>query len=237
MELEMEVSRLQVLEKQYYASKYNLEDRIAKHYPARIASASELAKNLQHDIRLREENDIGQFYMMLGKNTFTERKDAGELLLKAVQSGKYADKEIGYYMGFAIIPQQLTELSAPKIVLKGAANHMVELSASDRGSIQRIENAVAALEDRLASERAALDKLNQQIEAAKTQVSQPFEQARELAAALEELNEVNDSLDIGKEDVNLVLDDAPVEKEAVKGGLVVEREEIMEEWEMELEMV
>ena len=114
---------------------------------------------------------------------------------------------------------------------------MVELSASDRGSIQRIENAVASLEDRLASERAALDKLNQQIEAAKTQVSQPFEQARELAAALEELNEVNDSLDIGKEDVNLVLDDASVENVVVKGGLVVEREEIMEEWEMELEMV
>ena len=237
MELEMEVSRLQVLEKQYYASKYNLEDRIAKHYPARIASASELAKNLEHDIRLREENDIGQFYMILGKNTFTERKDAGELLLKAVQSGKYADKEIGYYMGFAIIPQQLTELSAPKIVLKGAANHSVELSASERGSIQRIENAIAALEERLASERAALDKLNQQIEAAKTQVSQPFEQARELAAALEELNEVNDSLDIGKEDLNLVFEDAPVENVVVKGGPVVEREEIMEEWEMELEMV
>ena len=95
-----------MFEKQYYASKYNLEDRIAKHYPARIASASELAKNLEHDIRLREENDIGQFYMMLGKNTFTDRKDAGELLLKAVQSGKYADKEIGYYMGFAIIPRK-----------------------------------------------------------------------------------------------------------------------------------
>jgi hypothetical protein len=120
MELDLEVQRLSILESQYRENRYKLEDSILKRLPAEIAIIAERIKNTETDIERRNKNSSDQFLMRLGKHSFSERKEARELLLKAVLSGQYADKVIGQYRGFDIIPRfQMSILEAPAVTLVG----------------------------------------------------------------------------------------------------------------------
>jgi len=218
MELDIEVQRLRILESQYRAGKYTLEDDVVKRYPARLAGLAENIKGLEADIARRDANTTlgedgkDEFHMRLGKHVFTERKDAGEILLKAVAFNQYADKVIGYYRGFEIIPQEKFMLTdSMKITLKGALSYTVELSDSDVGSIARIENGLNRLEERLIDNRREVENIQRQLEASKLQLSRPFEQDEALQMTISELESVNAALDVDKGgDADAVVDDAPV---------------------------
>jgi len=252
MELDLEVQRLRILEAQYQADRYSMEDNVLKHYPAGIAVAREAIKNIEADIARRDEhivhieknhtpnaihnkdsesadstiidknmapstNGAGAeesraFYMRLGKHEYTERTPAGEMLLKAIQSNQYADKAIGSYCGFTIIPQaHHTFDAAPRIELKGARSYTLELSGSAVGSITRIENAIRGLEAALHTHRGKLTNLQRQITTSKLQLEQPFEQMQELQMTLAELETVNAALDVGHAEEDAVVADEPSE--------------------------
>jgi len=208
MELDLELQRLRILESQYRADRYNLEDSVLKRYPAQIAGIEQRIRGLESDIGRRNNNNVGdEFLITLGKKTFSERKDAGELLLKAVASGNYTDKTIGLYNGFEIVAQPKIMITGTHVVLlKGELTYRVELSDSDVGSIARIENAVRALDKNLADNRRELSEAQQRMESAKQQIQRPFEQEDALQMTLQELVEVNAALDVDKsDDANAVL--------------------------------
>jgi helicase domain protein len=50
MDLDMEVSKLSMLEADYKSNLYHLEDSIIKNYPIKIKKAEERIKNLKEDI-------------------------------------------------------------------------------------------------------------------------------------------------------------------------------------------
>jgi len=217
MELDIEVQRLRILESQYRADKYSLEDNIAKRYPKKLARLAENIKGLEADITRRDahttlgEDGKDEFHMRLGKHEFTERKDAGEMLLKAAASNQYAGKVIGFYRGFEIIPQERDKFTdTAKITLKGTLSHTVELSDSDVGSIARIENSLNRLEERLSDDQRDVESVQQQLESSKAQLTRPFEQEEALQMTISELESVNAELDVDKGgDADAVMDDAP----------------------------
>jgi hypothetical protein len=208
MELELEVQRLQILEAQYRADRYGTENEVLKRIPAELAKLSERIKGAEADIE-RRDTHAGDFSMTLGKRMFDERREVGELLLKVIASGQYADKTIGYYRGFEIIPQERNDLlSEPSILLRGALTHKVTLSDSDVGSIARIENALERLEIYRDDDRREAEELRRRLEASKVRLTRPFEQDRELRDALSELSKINAELDIDRSaDDGVLLDD------------------------------
>jgi hypothetical protein len=217
MELDMEVQRLRILESQYRADRYSLEDSVLKHFPAKLARLDGEIKNLEADT-LRRDADAGDFHMRLGKHEFTERKEAGETLLKALASGQYADRTIGIFRGFEIIPHERTMLTdAVKITLKGASSHIVELSDNELGCIMRIENSLKNLEHTLAERRLAVEETQRQIESAKEQLARPFEQGDALQLAISELESVNSQLDVDKSDDAAMVVDENARDEDVLG--------------------
>ena len=236
MELDIELQRLRILESQYRADRYSLEDAVIKRYPAKLAGLAETIKGLETDISRRDAHFKEEFHMRLGKHEFTERKDAGEMLLKATSSNQYAGKVIGFYRGFEIIPQDMDKFTdTAKITLKGALSYTLELSDSDVGSIARIENGLNRLEERLNENRRETENVKQQMEAAKAQLTLPFEQEETLQNTLSELGSVNAELDVDKEiaDAGAVVDDVPIsEKDEDVLGLEDEAEE--DEYEMEM---
>ena len=218
MELDFEVQRLSVLESQYRENRYKLEDNILKHLPAEIAGISERIKNTEADIERRDKNSGDDFQMKIGKHSFSERKEAGELLLKAVQSGQYADKVIGQFRGFDIVPRShMSLLEAPAVTLVGAASHTVELSDSGLGSVMRIENSINGLEKVLENHKKKLFDTQNRLEASKTQLSRPFDQEQEFRDVLAELATVNSMLNIDKtEDADALLPDADEKKDVLE---------------------
>ncbi|MDR2089134.1 MAG: DEAD/DEAH box helicase family protein [Clostridiales Family XIII bacterium] len=229
MELELEVQRLQILEAQYRADRYSTENAVLKHIPAKLAKLAEEIKGYEADID-RKDAHGGEFAMTLGKRQFTERKDAGEVLLKAVMSGQYADRVIGYYRGFEIVPPERKSLTAdPYILLKGTLTHKIELSDSEIGSIARIENALERLAVCRDDNTREAEELRRRLEASKVRLTRPFEQDRELQDTLSELSKVNAELDIdrGADDGALPDDTAQEENEDVLGP---DEEEAEPEW-------
>ena len=238
MELDIEVQRLRILESQYRADRYSMEDAVVKRYPKKLAGLAESIKGFEADISRRDAHtNADEFHIRLGKHEFTERKEAGEMLLKAVMSNHYTGKIIGYYRGFEIIPQEQKKLTdSVMITLKGALSHTIELSDSDVGSIARIENGLNRLEELLKDNRRDVDNVKRQLEAAKVQLSIPFEQEEALQITLSELESVNAALDVDKGgDAGAVLDDAPT-SEKDEDVLGLEDETLDDEDEDEMVM-
>jgi hypothetical protein len=199
------------LESQYQADYYRLENNIFKNYPIELAGISNRIDGYKADIILRDKHDSSEFLMRLGKREFKERKDAGEVLLKALGSSQYAGKNIGVYRGFEIIPKERNRLlDSPEIILKGSLSYTVQLSESDVGSIARIENTVTNLEKWILEATQNKKDVEQRLLASKTQLQQPFEHDEALRATLSELEMVNATLDIEKGgDDDAVVDDVP----------------------------
>ena len=140
MELDMEVQRLRVLESQYRATRYAMEDNVLKKYPAKIAELQEIIKGIKEDIPRRDAADVANreiatvlkvktdgekdeaaetddfasdksaFYIKLGKHEFIERIPAGDMLLNAIESGQYTGKVIGMFRGMEIVPLRMQKL-------------------------------------------------------------------------------------------------------------------------------
>jgi len=107
----------------------------------------------------------------------------------------------------------------------------------DVGSIARIENGFNRLEERLSYRRREAESVRRQLEAAKLQLSRPFEQEESLQITLSELESANAALDVDKGgDADAVVDDAPAtgQDEDILG--LGEKPEADEEEEDEPEM-
>lgn len=207
MELEMELSTLSVLEKQYLSSRYNLEDKILKSYPLQIVNLTNKIASLEKDIELRGKFiDEEPFVMKLGQKNYDERGKAGALILQAINSKKYVDKEIGNYKGFAIIPQEKNIFTDTQtLILKGNMTHVVEVSGSDTGTITRIENYVKNLEKTLKEFEIKLSGVQNDKISATEELKKPFEHTQAKIEIMQELTIVNSELDIGKENISDLL--------------------------------
>ncbi len=180
------------------------------------------AKDYEADIARRDENiTLGEdgkpeFRMRLGKREYTERKDAGAVLVKVLESNQYANKIIGSYRGFEIIPKERNlGYENPAIILKGARVYTISVSDSDVGIIARIDNALERLETYRDDDRRDIGDYERRLEASKLQLTRPFEQEQELADTLAELTRINLELDIdrGADDGALLDDDSQNEAE------------------------
>jgi hypothetical protein len=222
LELDIRLQTLQTLEAQHRANRYALETAVLKKYPQEISNHTESIKRYEADIIMRDKYAAAEFNMTIGKTSYEERKTAGELLLKLIQSNQYNDKIIGVYKGFEIIPQEQRFIGeAPKVWLKGAATHSADLSDDPVGSIMRIENRIKSFDENITDKRHSLAELQTNFESAKIQMTRPFEQEDELTSVLAELSQVNMELDVdrSKEDVTAAaLDDEAENEDEIESG-------------------
>jgi N12 class adenine-specific DNA methylase/predicted RNA methylase len=209
MELETEISRLRTLESEYRSNKYRLQDKINTELPQRIKHTEITIDDLQADIEKRNANITDKFIIQLGNKTYTERKEAGDILLAVLNSGKYDNKIIGRINGFDIIPiAGFTALGVKTVTIRGNGNYNVELSSSETGSIIRLENFFKTLEPKLAEAQSRLLSLHNELSTAETEVIKPFEYAETLVTMNEQLSALNAELDLNKQEVSAtVIDD------------------------------
>ena len=231
MELEQELSRLRTLEGQYRSNKYRLQDSISKHFPQTISTYEHNIENLTKDIELRNANKSTTFAMQVGKKHFTERKDAGALLIPAINSGKFDGTKIALFCGFHLKPAVgRVALDQKDVIICGHGNYSVEIGTSEIGGVQRIENFLDSFDKRLAMAQEGLANAQKDLEIAKSEVDKPFEHAELLASLNEQLNVLNAELDLNKEKVDLTV----VDDEQFKDEIVTETAD-SEECETEVE--
>ena len=105
MDLDIQVSKLRVLKQSYLSEHYDLEDRVLKYYPQTIKEYEERIAGYENDAALAEQHKPqgeDKFCPMTLKGvTYTEKADAGEMLLAICKDYPMsAPTEIGSYRDF-----------------------------------------------------------------------------------------------------------------------------------------
>ena len=217
MDLDIQVSKLRVLKQSYLSEHYDLEDRVLKYYPQTIKEYEERIAGYENDAALAEQHKPqgeDKFCPMTLKGvTYTEKADAGEMLLAICKDYPMsAATEIGSYRGFRIEIYYDTVNAHYCMNLCGKTKHKVDLGSDALGNLTRIENELSKLPARLEAAKTKKAETIAQLEIAKEEIKKPFAFEDELKEKTERLNALNIELNLNEKDTS-VMDTEPEQTE------------------------
>ena len=217
MDLDIQVSKLRVLKQSYLSEHYDLEDRVLKYYPQTIKEYEERIAGYENDAALAEQHKPqgeDKFCPMTLKGvTYTEKADAGEMLLAICKEYPLsAATEIGSYRGFRIEIYYDTVNAHYCMNLCGKTKHKVDLGSDALGNLTRIENELSKLPARLEAAKTKKAEIIAQLEIAKEEIKKPFAFEDELKEKTERLNALNIELNLNEKDTS-VMDTEPEQAE------------------------
>ena len=217
MDLDIQVSKLQLLKQSFLNQKYELEDNVTKHFPEKIREQETWIAQYEADIaqvKAHTPPDRDTFpVMQIGDNAYTEKKEAGQAIIDACKAMKSPEPvALGAYRGLSM---ELAYSSASQefvITLRGKGKYRVPLGTDIYGNITRLDNKMNELPDNLSRCREVLETVKSQLESAKIEVQKEFPQEKELEEKVARLGELNALLDMDKKD-RVVVDEEPEEGE------------------------
>ena len=213
MDLDVQVSKLKLLKANHTSQIYRLESDIAKRYPVQIAALKEKIAGMRVDadvVKGIDLQDNDHFAMTVGGKLYTDKKEAGVALISAasgLRSVKSAG-QIGEYYGFALSSEYNFLSNTYTMTIKGKCSYKIEFGKDTLGNIQRIHNALSAIEKKLADTEQNLETVQQQLKTAQGEVQKPFPKEAELSEKMERLAELNAMLNMDeKGGENLLADE------------------------------
>ena len=202
MDLDIDVARLRIMKADHQSKQYQLEDRLLRYFPAEIALAEQRIKGFQADLDtlaahpVPEKDFVG--IEVLGHH-YTDRLEAGNALIAACkEAGKSGKLMAGHYRGLEMMLMYDPFDQKFKLTLQGGMHHAVELGNDPRGNLQRMENALAMIPLRMATQRDQLNNIHAQIKAAEEEKGRPFPQEEELRTKSARLAQLDAELNIDK---------------------------------------
>ena len=213
MDLDVQVSKLKLLKANHTSQIYRLESDIAKRYPVQITALKEKIAGMRVDadvVKGIDLQDNDHFAMTVGGKLYTDKKEAGVALLSAASGLKSVKSagQIGEYHGFALSSEYNFLSNTYTMTLKGKCSYKIEFGKDTLGNIQRIHNALSAIEKKLADTEQNLETVQQQLKTAQEEVQKPFPKEAELSEKMERLAELNAMLNMDeKGGENLLADE------------------------------
>ena len=198
MELDVQVAKLKVLKAGHTAQKYAMEDKVIQYYPRQIAEEQLLIEGMSADLPVVQRHPVkdNAFSMTVQGTVYKERKAAGEAIIKICSkiTDPKAVVDLGEYRGFSMRASfNGTEF---KVSLKGQLTYSAVLSDDPVGSVARINNALETIESSLQSHKAARERLESDMAAAKAEAEKPFPKEDELREKMERLSQLNKELEV-----------------------------------------
>ena len=200
MDLDVDVARLKLMKASHQSQQYRLEDKVLRSFPEEIEQFNGFISGFEADIQTLSEHPHpvdGFNGMEVRGDILTDKENAGAALLDTFKDVKGLEPlPIGSYRGFAM---SLTVEDFGKefvLTLKGKMTHRVALGKDPRGNLTRIDNALAAMPERLKSSQDKLENLYSQLNTAKGEIGKPFPQEEELRNKSVRLAELNAELNI-----------------------------------------
>ena len=203
MDLDIQIQKLKLLKANYLSEKYNLEDKIIKFYPQKIASLASTIKALEQDLSTAKAHpkpvDDSFVGMEINGEYISEKADAGKAILESCKQMNSSDPiKIGKYRGFDMELQLNLTTHFYEVLLKSATTQKVSLGDDPNGNITRIDNAIGRIPDHIENAKAELKNIQTQFETAQIEVQKPFAQEEELKAKTKRQIEVEKLISSGE---------------------------------------
>lgn len=217
MDLDIQVSRLQLLKQSFLNQKYEMEDKVAKYFPEKIRQQELLIRQYEEDIqkvKAHTPTDREAFSVMqIGDHVYTEKKEAGQAIIEACKAMKSPEPvPLGTYRGLSMELSYSSVSQEFVIALHGKGTYKVPLGTDIYGNITRLDNKMNELPDNLTRSREQLETAKSQLETAKAEAQKEFPQEKELAEKVARLGELNVLLDMDKKD-RVVMEEEPETEE------------------------
>ena len=217
--LDMEVSKLNMLRASHLSQRYALEELVLRKYPAEIKELNERIAGYEQDsARLAEHPKPAEGIAPMALNgvTYAERENAGKAIIHACTHMNGAETiPVGSYRGFDMALTYDSKTNEFHMTLKGSLSHTAVLGADAGGNVTRIDNALEKIDERLESARSQLAHATEQLENARTEMTAPFPKEAELAEKTRRLNELNVLLNLNEQD-RPVMADEPDEGDRIR---------------------
>ncbi len=213
MEIQQEISRLELLENDYRTQRYQLQDNVAITYPKQISTIENTINNMKIDIKTKNNNTQVEFSMIINGKVYSEKKDAGDII-KLACNKKDTGYVIGQYRGFDIIVgTKATDfgnslLAQDEIFIKGANTYKIEIGDSSIGLITRVENCINNLDKKLLEEENNLQVVQNKVRNSEALLQQPFEYEEQIDSLRNELSEIDNELNLDNNVIEVVEDKA-----------------------------
>lgn len=208
IDLETEITKLNVLKSAFLSQKYSLQDKAYKSLPEHRKYTEYYVEKLKADLEtvqsikpLTNEDDKKYYPVIVNGKEYHNKEEAGQAIRNAIinNSGIMEKKHctIGSYRGFEMSAYMETfgGITTMKVSLKGACDHSGELNMDNNvkasGNIVRLDNIINNIALELQKQEDRLQSLNADIEEAKIAAEAPFPQERELTEKEKRLAEVN----------------------------------------------
>ena len=213
--LDMEVSKLNVLKASHLNQRYALEEMVLKRYPQQIQDLKQRIVGYEQDAHLASRHPKPQEgfsgITVMGKH-IAEKEDAGKAIIDVCtrMTGSVKADMIGEYRGFCMSISYDNVKNEYRLHLKGQLSHTVVLGTDVFGNITRMDNVIDGIAGKLEKVRAELAETQVQLENAKAEMNTPFAKEDELSEKTARLKELNILLNMDQKDRALI-DEAPEE--------------------------
>lgn len=204
MSLDVDVARLRLMKANHESNRFRMEDRVLRELPAEIEQERVTVAGFEQDMAtlaahpLPDKDFVG---MEANGRIILDKEAAGKVILAACTQASVKNTVIvGNYRGFNVQVLFDAFKNHFDLRLQGALSHTAEAGNDPRGNIQRMDNALAGLGERMQAAQERVDNLRQQMEAAKEEAARPFPQEEELQRKSARLSELNAALNIDEHD-------------------------------------
>ncbi len=216
-ELDTAVAKLRLLKQSFMGEKYDLQDRIAKHYPKEIKRLEDKIIAIEKDVKHLEENTKpnaeGFSPMIINGTTYTEKAKAGQAILDACNKKRNADLEsIGNYRGFNLELEYSRFDSLFRLCIKNEYSYYIDLGSDVHGNIQRIDNCLDKIFEKIDPTKEQLENEKVQLKNAEVEVQKEFPQEQELQEKQKRLDELNIKLNLNEKDKEILGNEIDDEK-------------------------
>ena len=214
--VDAEIARLTRLRSQHTETQYRIRDQI-RHFTEDIPFFKKRIENLKSDMQQRKETRGDAFQIQIEKTTVKDRAIAGEMLNRIARrvAGGTQEYEIGKFAGFQLFvrPAFLQQVA---LVLKGNNQYTANISDTPLGSIRSLEYVPQNFEGRLLSHEQDLKEAEKNQRELETKIGQPFEHAAKLQSLCQRQKELEDALDISKNQASNSLAAEETEVQTIK---------------------
>ena len=157
-----------------------------------------------------QDND--SFVMTVVGKMYNDKKEACLALIAAASGLKTVNSagQIGEYHGFALSSEYNFLSNTYTMTIKGKCSYKIEFGKDPLGNIQRIHNALSAIEKKLEETERNLDTVQQQLKTAQEEVQKPFPKEAELNEKMERLAELNAMLNMDEKGGENILADEEI---------------------------
>lgn len=215
LDVDADVSRLQLLKRNFNGNKYKLEKDLQEILPQKRDNIKTIMDKIEKDIKIRNQSTLYcnveiknldnednseafPFSMTINGTEVTERRKAGEMIQAMFSKITVHDPKVDFatYAGFTVGVKKTHMFSDSNvvynIVLTGNLEYTVEtMGSADIGNITRMQNAVKKLDEKLLYYRHRLEEVEASILSTKHEFEKPFAKEEELKQLLARQAELN----------------------------------------------